>query len=225
MYKEKEDSLLIGKEEMPEGNNTVLIPWTGGFDSTALVLKALSEGLRVHVPYVFLHNNLTGSGAELAARDRICRYLKDIGEWNGESPGVSAEVTDNMSGRGTEYAFPKWIVYSCLDIPEHVREVWVGYTLSDRTAENFNLDHHCNLIPAITSMVSLTHPGRSVEVKFPFYDTDKTKMLDYYMPLKYRKVFEMLSNCAHGFSHESGCRCAKCLKLETLRKILYSKII
>ena len=116
--------------------------------------------------------------------------------------------------------YPKWIVYSCLFLPEKVREVWIGYTLSDRTADGFNLDHHCNLISAIGSMVSLTHTARSVEVRFPFYDTDKTDMLEYYSSLMTRKVFEMVSNCIYGLSYDSGCRCPKCLKMDALRTIL-----
>ena len=207
-----------------ENNHTVMIPWTGSYDSTALVLKALSEGINIHTPYVFIANNMTNCSAELAARKRIHKYLSQIGIWKGESPYVSYTV-DEHRPMDNSYSYPKWIVYSCLDLPIGIHEVWVGYTLSDRTAEGFNLDHHCNMINAMTSMVSLVHPRRNIEVKFPFYDTDKSEMLKYYKDLKTRKVFEMLANCGEDLSYESGCRCNKCLKLETLRTILDRKII
>ena len=204
-------------------SSTVLIPWTGGYDSTALLLKALSEGRRVYVPYVDITNNESNCASEKTARARIHKYLTSIDLWRGDMPKIVAQVTNWVFSNGTSYQYPKWIIYACADLPDDVKEIWIGYTKSDRTADGFNLDHHCHLIPAISAMTTLTC-HKTVEIKFPFYDVDKVDMLKYYIPLNVRKVFEMLANCTEGLSYESGCRCNKCMKLETLRTILYSQI-
>lgn len=200
-----------------------VIPWTGGYDSTALVLKALQEGRKIHVPYVEIINNYDCCHAEIVARNRIYMYLNKLGKWNGGHPNTSARIHD-FGERSTQcYPYPKWIVYSCLDMPYKVSEVQIGYTASDR-GPGFEIDHHCNLIPAITSMVVLTFPGRSIKVTFLFFNVNKVDMLKYYEPLEYRKVFGMIANCAEGYNFDSGCRCNKCLKMDSLKTIFYSKI-
>lgn len=204
-----------------ESTSAVLIPWTGGFDSTALILKALLENRQVYAPYTFIINNREGCCAEVAARARIHKYLSSIGMWNGPEPETSYTVHEHSTK--CDYAYPKWIALSCMDMPANIGEIWIGYTLSDRTAQGFNLDHHCNLIQTISAMLIMSN-HRSAEVKFPFYDTDKTEMLKYYQTLKTRKVFEMIANCATGLSYDSGCRCPKCMKMDALRTILDRKI-
>jgi 7-cyano-7-deazaguanine synthase in queuosine biosynthesis len=210
------------EERKAEKIGRILIPWTGGFDSTALILKALSEGFSVYAPYIFLHES-QGCYSEVCARNRIKNYLVSIGIWNGESH-ISQEIYDNtINVRGEQYYYPKWMVQACLDLPEDIKEIWIGYTGSDRTAKNFNLDHHCNIIPSINSMINLTYM-RYVEVKIPFYDTNKVDMLKYYSPPDIRKVFSLLSNCTAGLSYESGCKCDKCTKLKSLEDILNKSI-
>lgn len=217
-------SKLQKTERKRETGKTVMVPWTGGYDSTALVLMALSEGHSVHVPYVFIQNNLAGCSAELVARTRIHSYLSRRGLWRGSAPSVSYQVKDNGDS-GLGYSYPKWISLACTDLPLGVSEVWVGYTGSDRTAQGFNLDHHVNLIPSITSSVALSQPGRSIEVKFPFFDVDKAEMLCHYAAVDVRPVFGMLANCPEGLSWESGCQCPKCDKIRSLRDILDRNIV
>lgn len=213
----------------------ILIPWTGGFDSTALILKALSEGHHVFPKHIDILNNKEGSEKEEKAIDSIYEYLQyKLEIWKGVRPHEVAKINDDIAYPNS-YTIPKWIIYSCLDmgyINKNIEnrqpdEIWIGYTKSDGQEEDFDLNHHMTLIPIIlNSMIKLTYPEIETvpKILFPFVDMYKTQILrKYYDNDNFRPVFEMLSTCPSGGSYKTGCECEKCLKLKRLSEALYKK--
>lgn len=52
-----------------------LVLWTGGLDSTSLVLKLLQDGHHVTAAYIEIENNDTKTERELHAISEISKYL------------------------------------------------------------------------------------------------------------------------------------------------------
>lgn len=57
-------------------NKRILIPWSGGFDSTALVIWAFSNGIPFDTCYFNITNNKNIASIELKRRKKILKKLK-----------------------------------------------------------------------------------------------------------------------------------------------------
>ena len=63
--------------------STVLIPWSGGMDSTYLVYKAIMSGCIVTTAYYKIENNDLKVEAELKARGEMMDYFRNLARENG----------------------------------------------------------------------------------------------------------------------------------------------
>lgn len=99
--------------------STVLIPWSGGMDSTYLVYKAIMSGCIVTTAYYKIENNDLKVEAELKARGEMMDYFRKLAREQGTryddlgvvfSVDVGPEYTRKPIGQYTQT--PLWVIAS-----------------------------------------------------------------------------------------------------------------
>jgi 7-cyano-7-deazaguanine synthase in queuosine biosynthesis len=192
----------------------VLIPWSGGFDSTALILKALAENKKVAWSAYHLENNFDQANAEANARLKIINYIRHRGlSLHGQVTHHFNQIHYPSEGR---YSVPKFIVTSTVS-GASAKEIWLGYTRTDCVCDDWKFEDHAAMIPVIQGLWGITRTSPCPVVRVPFLDTDKVEMLKYYKD--FRPVLDWIATCETGNNDVRFCNCAKCKKLDDLRTI------
>lgn len=156
----------------------VLIPWSGGLDSTALVFKALKEGHAITTVSFKLVNNNAQSIAEEEAREKI-KAIIGIEYPNAEIKYLKgAEVDINCNTFKYHLSQPMiWIFASMFAVDDH-DEIWMGYVLGD-DALGWMEDMR-NLYRAYSPFMEIKLP----EIKFPLIKEKKSMIIESYFPEK-----------------------------------------
>ena len=71
------DDILKEPAKEPVEKQEIAVAWTGGFDSTAVLLKYLIEGYRVYTISAIIENNPSQNEAEKHARERLLKLIKE----------------------------------------------------------------------------------------------------------------------------------------------------
>lgn len=110
-------------------NKTVLCSWTGGLDSTAMVLQYLGEGNTVIPVYTEMKNNPNKTNRELAALEEL-RPLMPHNCLLGYTRKMSIEIPGggNSAKLPQSFAMLSALAYS---VYEDVDEVAIGYVMND----------------------------------------------------------------------------------------------
>jgi hypothetical protein len=181
------------------------VVWSGGFDSTAVILKYLEEGKEVYPVSVSLSNNEDQSTAEKAARLRIFHVLHK-------------EFKDKIH-RAREFAWPElfkngefgltqppiWMYIATMTSPTD--EVAFGWVKHD------DVWHYRQWIYGLASNFD-AFKGRTTNIYFPFEWEMKKDLLRYYV--KRENVFDLISTSEAGEDWRLGTD-KKCTEMQELQ--------
>jgi 7-cyano-7-deazaguanine synthase in queuosine biosynthesis len=158
----------------------VLIPWSGGLDSTYLVFKALSEGHEVTTCSFILTNNKGQVEMEKLARKNIKKLIDKTFPKANISYIESIEINiDRYVGEIILGQPVLWIMSSMFNLTNDIDEIWMGYVMNDDavsyTKEILNLYEACKPFSAITKFPV---------IKFPIIKHKKYDLMDEYKGMK-----------------------------------------
>lgn len=178
----------------------VLIPWSGGLDSTYLVWKNLSEGNTVYTFSVELENNVGQRDSEIAARKLIQEFFQ---EQNLNIRLFSDYGLSKISVRGGYNMVlsqpPIWVLFSMYshDLCD-TEEIQIGYVMNDDAISY--LDEIRNLYSSYSSFLSCKPPT----LQFPIIKKKKYDLINE-MP---EELVKMVSYCEYG--NDPNCNCLCC---------------
>lgn len=171
-----------------------IVLWSGGFDSTALMLKTIQEtGLCdiQHVTFLSLNcKNFSTYDKDIESRKRIKEKLKEYcPSMYNRMNFIELESCDNVINFGTQAPHIAYLsVYDSFDNSCQL-DIHYGYIKDDCI---FHHKHEFKTM--VQSMVSFTNSFRmiskTVELKFPFEWETKESILKYYS--RYPEIFDCL---------------------------------
>ena len=176
----------------------VSLIWSGGYDSTALLIKLLEEGHKVWTHAVELINNRGQNRAEYVARNKISMLLrKRFPNSIYVANDCSIEQQVSIQHEGIVQP-PLWAVIGVL--AAQCQDIYFGYVRGD------DLWHYKHEFFEITANVAkMLH--KEVHIQFPFEWATKEELLPYYD--KHQDVLEAVHTCEMGNDWRL-CTCNKC---------------
>jgi len=190
----------------------ILIPFSGGLDSTYLIQKALEASTDNHVYLIKFEigNNITQTKMENKARDIIYNYFKErYGnrvEFNRAQMKVDIKVGDLYSATLIQPVL--WIM-GCSIFSSSIDEIHLGYVMGDDAI---------SYLPEIKRLYNAYKPFihtyvRRPVLKFPLIKIKKThiwNMID-------DKLKKMISTCENPLIHDDVLsHCGKCKSCKTM---------
>lgn len=114
----------------------IAILWTGGLDSTYLIIKNLLLGNSVHLYYVDILNNEDDMKAETIARDKLLKDIKKVCKNIDIGGQVSSDIKKLISIElleGQDYPFPQVPLFfpAILSLIFSFDEIQLGYVYND----------------------------------------------------------------------------------------------
>lgn len=176
----------------------ICIPWSGGLDSTYLVLKAIREGRTVYAPYFKLTNNEHKSAAELQARRNLLDEIDILADASkyGQliapiGPVANAEFNENHTVLIQAMLWPVLVTAYC---PTEVKEVWLAYVLEDH-AVSWETEIK-DLYAALSKFRGLDGEN-ALRVHFPIKKVDKDTIVDRLksLTLQHELLGELIWTC------------------------------
>ncbi len=179
----------------------VLIPWSGGLDSTYLVWKNLSEGNEVYTFSVQLENNVGQRDSEIAARKLMREYFTE------KFPICNLYEDHDLSKIGVRGGYnmllnqpPIWILFSMYSHDLcNVEEIQIGYVMNDDAISY--LDEIRNLYSSYSSFLNCKPP----KLQFPLIKKKKYDLINE-MP---EELVKMVSYCEYGSDPNCNCLCCE----------------
>ena len=192
-----EKNLNILKTKMKR----VIIPWSGGVDSTYLIHKNLEEGNEVRTFSVLLNNNISQRDREKSSRSILSKYFRE------KYPGKFSEDTSynfNSIQVSSSYNMilsqpPIWILfcYYSFDLSGY-DEIQIGYIMNDDAISY--LDDIRNLHSSYKPFTNYTIP----ELKFPLTKMKKWEIMNQLPEF----IMKNVSYCE--YYDEKNCACLSC---------------
>lgn len=150
----------------------VLISWSGGLDSTALIYKYLQNNWEVDTVYIDIKNNSTKSKSEKNAIKKILPYLKDYKfKYLGECCDVHIKVNckdDHISLKQP----PIWLFGLYYVSDNDYDEIAIAYIMNDCAIS------YIDEIKGIWESYNKFTTGFDLpELKFPFIKKHKSELL------------------------------------------------
>lgn len=112
---------------------SVLIPWSGGIDSTYLLYSKLRDGIDVRTFYVRVGNNVVKTRHELRARRRLARTIKVMnlpGKWLSDSWRFNSSLVDGAALiHGPQTLI--WLLHAAMNLKEDVQTVSIAFSVGD----------------------------------------------------------------------------------------------
>lgn len=183
-----------------------LVLWSGGFDSTVLVIDKLADG-DIDIMYVDLENNKRAQRREKKAIAKIKLLIKDA-NLKGKIIYEYDFGYQRISASKAVYAQPAlWLqaVTFCVD-PERHSEVLIAYVKGD------DVWHYKHQIKKVyKTLLALTcHDDDVVPLKFPLEWNTKANLLEWLGTFVYNKqVLNLIYYCEAGWKEPCG-ECTSC---------------
>lgn len=184
-----------------------LILWSGGFDSTCLVIDKLREGEHIDIMYVNLDNNKRGQGFEKKAIKKMSALIKDA-----NLPGKIISVHEfgyhQITVDKAVFAQPAlWLQGASFIVnPEIHSEINIAYIKAD------DIWHYkTELQNLYGAMLALTcHDDEIVPLKFPCEWQTKADLLDKLESfVYYKQIMKLVYYCESGRKEPCG-TCTSC---------------
>lgn len=178
--------------------STKVVVWSGGFDSTALLLHLLHEGHTVNTISVRLRNNDGQQSSELVARRTIGSILRS------KFPSKFYESTDTeilqtaVIREGSTCQPILWATNLVIASPYD--DVYMGYIKGD-DFWHIRADFE-NIITSANKIMA-----RNIKVHYPFEWHTKKDLLNYFN--NHPDILELISACEMG-NNWRYCDCDKC---------------
>jgi 7-cyano-7-deazaguanine synthase in queuosine biosynthesis len=189
----------MSKEKRP------LVLWSGGFDSTCLVIDKLHDG-DIDILYIDLENNWIMQRQERRAICKMKALIKDA--------NLKGQIINSFNFRygmipvtKSVYAQPAlWLqAASMIADAEHHSEVNIAYVRHDDAWH-----YKTEIMNAYTALNQLTSPDNIVPVKFPFEWFTKTTLLEQLKTFEYHKpLLNLIYYCEAGTKKPCG-ECSSC---------------
>lgn len=198
-----------------------LISWSGGVDSTAVVIWYFSKGIPFETVYVKVPNNKFNQAKELAARKLILKKLTDIYGNYCIKDHVINHVLTLRGNRNYPVQAYIWATSICayLDLSRY-KVISFGYIRGD-DFWHFRPEFE-NLITAAVKMADRTN---TVEFEYMLEWRRKHDVIDNFY--KYDGVHETLEMTHVCESTEETtkkiCKCSKCQELKSALKLTKKK--
>lgn len=203
----------------------IIIPWSGGLDSTALLIHAINDNNvnNIHTISFGLENNYEQIKAEKKSRKRIRKQLKKhykkhynsyFAKWT-EKVYYNIPYINIRNKRNVIIQPLLWSsILPCLIDPDIISsdiEIWMGYIQNDifwHVKKEFEIifQNACKLM------------NINVILKYPLEWYHKEDIIKYYY-LDYPDIFKLISSCERG-KDWNFCNCEKCEKMKKLSKYL-----
>jgi 7-cyano-7-deazaguanine synthase in queuosine biosynthesis len=203
----------------------VLIPFTGGFDSTCLICMAIEQGIKFDVFHHQLLNNQSLTELEDKARASLTEEFRKITNHNkATSFGVvNGSDVRIFTSRDAWVVQPVlWVTLTALIASEY-DEVWLGYKGGD-TALSFINDIRQMWDNAFAFRAKPTSELRKYpHLKFPLMKMFRGDIIEFLYRFEHRyevSLVEHIVTCETGTKY---CECNSCETLKTSNKRLYDK--
>lgn len=205
----------------------VCIPWSGGLDSTYLVLKAIREGRTVYAPYFKLTNNEGKSTAELRARRKLLAEIDILatavkyGQLIAPLDPVSdAQFEANHSVLIQAMLWPVLVTAYC---PTDVKEVWLAYVLEDHAV---SWEEEIKDLYAALSKFRGLDGENALSVYLPIKKIDKETIVERLETLtpQHRLLGELIWTCENPRIEptEDGRKFTPCKHCKSCKNVPYS---
>jgi 7-cyano-7-deazaguanine synthase in queuosine biosynthesis len=153
---------------------TVLVPWSGGLDSTYLVWSLLKGGHSVYGMYIDLQNNAEKVKCEKEALEKLEAYIRSKDCFGGNL----CRLPDSVVGIGHGGLFDMkqnciWMLHAAYHCDTHIDEVQIGYVLNDCSVSFIpEMQRFWKALTAFTGLTSKKLPP----LKFPLIKHMKSEM-------------------------------------------------
>lgn len=199
----------------------VLIPWSGGYDSTLLLMRALEEGHNVTTFSVLIQNNQSVWNIEDKVRNKIREVMNSKGVfWKHSSlPALTIDLHHNAPHLTISQA-PIWafaigmLAGNYQFTNDNIDEVWLGYKMNDCL-----LSYLPEFENVVKSIVAFQYPNtnRDFALKYPLLKMPRN-MVANELSSKFPDVFKFCYTCETGslpFREAEGkytlnCGCSSC---------------
>ena len=186
-----------------------LVLWSGGFDSTCLVIDKLREGEHIDIMYVNLDNNKHGQSFEKKAIKKMSALIKEAnlpGKIISEFDFGYHAITPNKA----VFAQPAlWLqAVSFIVDPKVHSEINIAYVKAD------DIWHYkTELQNLYGAMLALTcHDDEIVPLKFPYEWQTKADLLDNLESfVYYKQIMKLVYYCESGTKEPCG-TCTSCMR-------------
>lgn len=193
----------------------VLIVWSGGMDSTALLLKAIKEKIPFETVYFNITCNSGKAENEIKAREKLSALINDQYHVN-----WSDKIVNIRPERSSALTYPQpflWItsLVSSVHLSEY-KEIWLGYVSGDGiTALKTEFINAYTNLAKIGQCNSMFEQGVP-EIKIPFIMHEKRELMSYFTDNSLIKHVFFCENqeevtCLEKNSHR---KCNPCQKFE-----------
>jgi len=202
----------------------VLLPWSGGFDSTALLLKALKDETvnEINTVSFQLENNGKQSKAEKKSRIKIEKlliekYPIEVQKWTSKTTQVIPVIQINGYVGLTQPII--WATYLPLSLGQNIKynhEIWLGYVRFDCF---WHIKHEFEMI--FKNACKITH--KQGTIVYPLEWEYKEHIVKNYFNNNI-DVYKATSSCevdtVYTPKHWSKCSCDKCKTKRKLYNVL-----
>ncbi len=183
-------------------NKKILVSWTGGLDSTYLILKLLNEGHYVNTVYTEIVSNINQIAREKHAVNNIIKYFNNYHNYLGHKEIKSCSWANNLCFQ----QFPS-ILKGLIETYNDHDEVAIGYVMNDDII---------SFIPDITkvwnSYKNICHE-RFPKITFPIIKEHK-KYIYLNTPNEY---LQYVTWCERTDNKKTNCgKCPSCLRMNNI---------
>lgn len=211
----------------------VAILWTGGLDSTYLIIKNLFLGNRIHLYYVDIKNNENDMKAESIARDKLLKDIKKICK-NIDMKGTLDTDIDKITNielpLGQDYPFPQVPLFfpAILSIIFSYDEIQLGYVFNDYGY----VTEFTNRLQTIykdyldLGLSKEEYTGNVAKLRFPLIETTKQEEILLFQSLDNKYKTHFLKSMIHceEVKEVDGvlCNCGECSACDNYNNALNS---
>ena len=168
-------------------NKSILLMWSGGYDSTLLLIEAMRQGYRVDTLYIELENNFLKNKREKYKRFLIKEKLE-----NKFSNTIKDKIVvqSNIIKPNYGYSQPSiWLTQSLLNMSETYDYLCLGYL---RTSDFWHIRSDWEV--ALKSLQNCMLYEHIIESLFPLEWNNKQEVHDYFKNY-YKKIYDMCHTC------------------------------
>lgn len=182
----------------------LLIPWSGGLDSTYLLYKALKDNHTVTTLSMNLRNNIGQQFLENEAREKIKIILSDM-KLSILTRFLESDIDVKSYSNNFELVQPPiWVLFSALTLHEYIDEIQFGYVLGDHA--NSYIDDILNLFEAIKPFMK----SKNAKITFPIIKQHKKDLYDR-LPTEIKNAISYCENPI-GEKYIACRKCDSCIK-------------
>ncbi|AXY86508.1 hypothetical protein SeSz3_117 [Salmonella phage SenASZ3] len=199
--------VLQGDAPLPENNQEVTLVWSGGVDSTYMLIWLLSKGYSVHTVYCHLENNKFKSKRENWARNKIHNWINKnapllMYRWTHHQEPISSINVPNGGFRACLAQAPIWLLNTQFKGSGLPSTYILAYV---------NGDDAIHWIPAFNKVIEgynmMTRDGeRPIEILYPLISLKKSWFYHHMSP-----IHDLMTWCELPIL-KKNCDCPACVR-------------